>query len=103
MIWWACLALAIALLLRGLVWWRQTPVHGAMRHGTTGQLATLSRGVTHYTLEGPQDGPLVVLIHGLTTPAFVWDGIAPVLVARGYRVLRYDLFGRGCSDRPRWI
>ncbi|KAG6373926.1 Alpha/Beta hydrolase protein [Boletus reticuloceps] len=42
----------------------------------------------------------VVLIHGLSIPAIVWKDVAPVLASRGYRVLLYDLYGRGYSDAP---
>ena len=34
----------------------------------------------------------VVLIHGLSVPAIVWKDVAPVLVARGFRVLLYGIF-----------
>ena len=40
-------------------------------------------------------------MHGLTTPSFVWDGLAKELADLGYRVLVYDLYGRGYSDRPK--
>lgn len=70
------------------------------RQKAPGQFATLSQGVTHYQWYGPQNGPLVVCVHGLTTPSFVWNSIAPALAREGYRVLTYDLFGRGYSDRP---
>jgi pimeloyl-ACP methyl ester carboxylesterase len=60
----------------------------------------LPGGTVHYRLEGREDAPLVVLIHGFSTPSFVWnDHIAPLTDA-GYRVLAYDNFGRGLSDRP---
>lgn len=65
-----------------------------------GEFAELSRGITHYQLSGPVDGPLVVLIHGLTTSSFVWAPITRTLADLGYRVLAYDLYGRGFSDRP---
>ncbi|MEM9909591.1 MAG: alpha/beta hydrolase [Pseudomonadota bacterium] len=55
---------------------------------------------THYRWLGPGDGPVAVCIHGLTTPSFVWEAFAPELVRKGYRVLLYDLYGRGCSDYP---
>jgi pimeloyl-ACP methyl ester carboxylesterase len=32
---------------------------------------------------------------------FTWDAISPILTTAGYRVLRYDMYGRGYSDRPR--
>ncbi|KAG1737359.1 Alpha/Beta hydrolase protein [Suillus occidentalis] len=48
-------------------------------------------------------GRRIVLIHGLSIPAIVWKDIAPVLASRGYRVLLYDLYGRGYSDAPQVI
>jgi len=62
--------------------------------------ASLSDGVTHYEWVGPEDGTPVVLIHGFSTPMFVWDKSFGVLAEAGFRVLRYDLYGRGLSDRP---
>ncbi|WP_299414159.1 alpha/beta hydrolase [uncultured Sulfitobacter sp.] len=70
------------------------------RGSAPGQFAELSQGVTHYHLMGPIDGPLVICIHGLTTPSFVWDDIGKALADSGFRVLVYDLYGRGYSDRP---
>ncbi|MBN2499936.1 MAG: alpha/beta fold hydrolase [Anaerolineales bacterium] len=57
-------------------------------------------GVVHYELAGPEEAPLVVLVHGFSVPYFIWDPTYEALVAAGLRVLRYDLFGRGFSDRP---
>ena len=31
----------------------------------------------------------LVLIHGLSIPAIVWKDVAPILAARGFRVLLY--------------
>jgi pimeloyl-ACP methyl ester carboxylesterase len=76
------------------------PMDAEARSKAPGQFATLSRGVTHYQWAGPDTGPVVVCIHGLTTPSFVWGGLVPDLTAAGYRVLTYDLYGRGYSDRP---
>ena len=72
----------------------------AARAEAPGQFVTLSDGMTHYELAGPDDGPPVTLVHGFSTPAFIWDPAFGVLADAGYRVLRYDLFGRGYSDRP---
>ncbi len=66
-----------------------------------GRLVRLSDGVTYYELGGPQKGQPVVLIHGFSVPNFIWDPTFTALAAAGFRVLRYDLFGRGLSDRPR--
>lgn len=62
---------------------------------------TLSAGNTHYEVLGPQDGPPVVLVHGISIPMWCWDVFVPMLVQAGFRVLRYDEFGRGQSDYPR--
>ncbi|WP_295512112.1 alpha/beta fold hydrolase [Sulfitobacter sp.] len=75
-------------------------MNDAARGSAPGQFAELSRGVTHYFWFGPQNGPVAVCIHGLTTPSFVWRGITKGLALMGYRTLVYDLYGRGYSDRP---
>lgn len=67
----------------------------------TDQFLHLPTGRTHYRIDGPADGPPVVLIPGATLPMFVWDGLAEPLAEEGYRVVRYDLLGRGASAAPR--
>lgn len=63
-----------------------------------GDYATLPTGTTHYKLEGPADGKLVVLIHGFSVPLYIWDKNVEAFHQAGYRTLRYDLFGRGGSE-----
>lgn len=60
----------------------------------------LSDGMTHYELAGPPYGRLLVFVHGLSGPSDAWDQNFYALAELGYRVLRYDLYGRGYSDRP---
>lgn len=76
------------------------PMDGAARADAPGEFAELSGGSTHYRWIGPLRGPIAVCVHGMTTPSYVWDGIAQGLAAMGCRVLVYDLYGRGYSDRP---
>ncbi len=71
-----------------------------IRASTSGSFIRLSNGFTHYELCGPDSGQSVVLIHGFSVPYFVFDPTFNFLVSAGFRVLRYDLFGRGFSDRP---
>jgi pimeloyl-ACP methyl ester carboxylesterase len=78
----------------------RTTLDAVVRQAAGGQYVTLSDGVTHYDISGPADGPEVVLVHGLSVPFYIWDPTAAALSAAGYRVLRYDLLGRGFSDRP---
>ncbi|KAF4619496.1 hypothetical protein D9613_004744 [Agrocybe pediades] len=65
-----------------------------------GGYAPLPSGKVRYWLMGPEKGKKVILIHGLSIPAIIWKDVAPTLAARGYRVLVYDLYGRGYSDAP---
>ncbi len=72
-----------------------------VRKIAVGEFVELSEGFTHYELSGAAQGELVVLVHGFSVPYYVWDPTVDELVKQGYRVLRYDLYGRGYSDRPR--
>ncbi len=61
--------------------------------------ADLPAGYTAYEFAESQSGPVVVLIHGVSGPMNVWDETYSALKGRGYQVLRYDLYGRGKSER----
>ena len=80
--------------------WRKPPMDAAARAAAPGKIARLSQGATHYRWTGPADGPVAVCVHGLTTPSQSWDGVAAHLAEAGFRVLTYDLYGRGYSGRP---
>lgn len=54
----------------------------------------------HYLAEGPANGPVVVLVHGLGGHAEDWLHIAPYLARAGYRVYMPDLIGYGRSEKP---
>ncbi len=70
------------------------------RSSLPGEFVELADGVVHYEMGGPVDGQKVVLVHGFVSPYFVWDPNFDALTEAGFRVLRYDLYGRGYSDRP---
>ena len=61
----------------------------------------LSEGVTEYEITGPEDGTPVILVHGMSVPMYDWDRQVPYLADRGFRVIRYNHYGRAYSDRPR--
>jgi pimeloyl-ACP methyl ester carboxylesterase len=95
----AALVIGIAVLFTALDP-EKLEMDNAARSRLGGSYAALSDGKTHYSLQGPDSGRVVVLVHGGTIPMFTWDEVAPMLAAKGFRVLRYDMFGRGRSDRP---
>jgi len=98
---WLLVAVAlVALLLAPWLLIREEPLRlddAARAAGSS--FVNLSAGQTHYDVTGPDAGPTVVLVHGTTTPAFAWDRNVPALEEAGLRVVRYDLYGRGLSDR----
>lgn len=63
-----------------------------------GTYITLSRGVTQYELTGPEEGNVVVFIHGASLAMWVWDRQVEPFRKAGFRVLRYNHYGRGLSD-----
>jgi pimeloyl-ACP methyl ester carboxylesterase len=71
-----------------------------LRTDLGGEYLELDEGWVHYQLSGSPGSPVVVLVHGFSVPAFIWDPTFDALTEAGYRVLRYDLYGRGYSDRP---
>jgi pimeloyl-ACP methyl ester carboxylesterase len=71
-----------------------------VRAAATGTFARLPAGHTYYEVAGADGAQTVVLVHGTTIPSFVWDHNFQVLAQTGLRVVRYDLYGRGLSDRP---
>ncbi len=70
------------------------------RRNAPGSFVRLRDGVTHYEIGGEAGGVTVLLIPGFSTPYNVWDPTFDGLTRAGIRALRYDLFGRGWSDRP---
>src|SRR6185436_10704174 len=71
------------------------------RKSAGGAFIQIPRGITHYELAGNDSDELIVLVHGFSVPYFIFDPTFEFLTRSGFRVLRYDLFGRGYSDRPR--
>ncbi len=76
------------------------PLNEETRKGLPGSFITLPSGVTHYEEGGNPSGNPVVLVHGFSVPYFIYDPTFEFLCQQGFRVLRYDLIGRGFSDRP---
>ncbi len=69
----------------------------------TGEAAELRTTKLHghevgYLIAG--EGPLVVLVHGITSTADAWRDVIPLLAER-HTVVAPDLFGHGRSAKPR--
>jgi 3-oxoadipate enol-lactonase len=61
---------------------------------------TLGSYRIRYELDGPERGPVYVLVNGLTQYAELWGAYRDALVAKGFRVATFDLLGQGASDKP---
>lgn len=80
------------------------------RQAAGGSFVQLPDGITHYELsnnpplrmgEGSEVRDAVVFVHGFSVPYYIFDPTFDFLTQNGFCGLRYDLFGRGFSDRPR--
>jgi pimeloyl-ACP methyl ester carboxylesterase len=78
----------------------RAPLDDEARSRAPGTFVALPSGQVHVELAGPADGPPVVLVHGFSVPSYIWDPTFAMLRDAGFRVLRFDLYGRGWSDRP---
>ena len=69
----------------------------------SGNLADLKNGKLYYRWFSPEkeNGEILVLVHGFSTPSVVWEGVLPYLLEEGFKVLVYDHYGRGYSSRPK--
>ena len=94
----------LALIMAACWWWvgkDLKPLTDEARVRAPGQFISLSAGQIHYRWRGRQDGPVIVMAHGFSTPQFIFEQNAEALVVAGYHVLQFDHFGRGWSDRPK--
>lgn len=74
------------------------------RLSAPGKFLDTAKGKLHYQWYLPSslsaDAPIIVMAHGFSTPAFVFEQNASALSKAGFKVLTFDHFGRGWSDRP---
>ena len=64
-----------------------------------GSFISLNKARVYFNRYGNKEHNTVVLVHGILTPSFVWDGIIDTLVQAGNEVITFDLYGRGYSER----
>ena len=89
--------------LGGSYWWAgkdEIPLTESERATAPGKFLDLTDGKLHYLERGPENGPVILMVHGYSTPHFIFEQNASSLAANGFRVIQFDHFGRGWSDRP---
>ncbi len=59
----------------------------------------LSDGVTSYKDIGDKNNKVIVLVHGATFGSLAYEEYVDVFIKNNYRVITYDQYGRGYSDR----
>ncbi|MBM1221884.1 alpha/beta hydrolase [Ponticoccus sp. SC2-23] len=97
MVWWILIAVVAAAIV-SIPFVQELRRDALDPSNAKGRFADLPSGRTHYRWFGGARGPVAVCVHGLTTPSDVWEPFARELCDLGYRVLIYDLYGRGFSD-----
>ena len=68
--------------------------------GKAARFVRVRDGVMHVRVEGPEDGPVVLLVHGAATGGFAFRRWIKPLSDAGFRVIVPDLLSFGYSDRP---
>lgn len=58
------------------------------------------RHTTHYLAAGPENGPLIIFVHGWPELAISWRHQLPALAALGFRAVAPDMRGYGRSSVP---
>ena len=59
----------------------------------------LSDGITSYKDIGDKNNRVIILIHGATFGSLAYEEYVNVFIENKYRVITYDQYGRGYSDR----
>jgi haloalkane dehalogenase len=54
----------------------------------------------HHVDEGPEDGEVILCLHGQPTWSYLYRKMIPVFVDAGFRVIAPDFVGFGRSDKP---
>jgi 3-oxoadipate enol-lactonase len=68
-----------------------------MRYMGTNMEMTINNHTISYTDEGPDDAPVIILIHGFPFNKTMWNKQVDMLIET-YRVIAYDIRGFGNSD-----
>jgi len=95
-------AVAWKLLTRpGTVDWEK--VADKVLHSENSHFVEIDGATVHFQEFGDASHPTLLLIHGFTASAYVWNVVAPALAAEDFHVVAVDLLGFGYSDKPSWF
>ncbi|MBI1401166.1 alpha/beta hydrolase [Hyphomonas sp.] len=101
---WVVWVIGLLAFAMGTSWWAAgsslKPLDDIERARAPGQFVQLPGAKVHYRFSGREGAPLIVMIHGYSTPGFIFEQNAAALRDAGFRVLQFDHLGRGWSDRP---
>lgn len=102
-VWWVASGSLLALFLTVVFARDREPLllDARERSRLPGSFVALTDGYTNYEAMGPADGRVVLLVPGISVPRSVFRKMLAPLAEAGYRVVTFDLYGRGFSDRPR--
>jgi pimeloyl-ACP methyl ester carboxylesterase len=95
-------AIAVKLLTRakGIVW---DDVFDRVPHSDNSHFVAVDGARVHYQEFGDPAKPALLLIHGYTASAYVWNTTAPLFAEQGFHVIAVDLVGFGYSEKPYWF
>ncbi|MGD1933876.1 MAG: alpha/beta fold hydrolase [Candidatus Phaeomarinobacter sp.] len=79
---------------------RETMTAEQFRADSGYNTVALASGVTAYKDLGPRDAVPLVIVHGATLGSVAYEAYYQPFLDAGYRVIAYDQYGRGFSDRP---
>ena len=95
-------AVAVKMLTRAsTVYWED--VKDIIPHADKSRFMNLDGIRMHYQEFGDEGDPPIILLHGYTASVYVWKTSAPLIAAKGFRVIAIDLVGFGYSEKPRWF
>ena len=63
------------------------------------QEVNLTEGITSYKDVGDKNNKVIVIVHGATFGSLAYEEYVNVFLENNYRVITYDQYGRGYSDR----
>lgn len=94
------LALALILVITTVTFARENRIlDSAARSNIGGSFIDLPQGNMHYEITGTDTSKTVLLVCGFSAGYYIYDSTFQYLKNAGFKVIRYNHFGRGYSER----